>query len=913
MGQPAQQASLPVPSLQALAVSPDNQSVYAVNTKLSVLVVANAGGLTQRQAFKNDVTQSNGQMVTGIGGANAVVVSPDGKFVYVAGKTDKEVAIFSRNVTTGDLTWQQAVGTSGHDVFQALTLSPSGDRLYVAGADGVESFQRDAGTGALTAPAFVASPNGIGSFTGLAVSRDGTLLYAVSPSHDALVVLQSATLTPLSGQQYTVGGASDVAVSADVTSGIEDVYVLGGSSATLAVFQRMVSTNAITRTQTLADGTDGVRGLLGGDGLLVSGDNKFVYVTSETGGSLAVFDHAVDQNNHPTSTLELAQVLRGQPGLDSPAGLASSGASDGVVYVATQSGLGASPGGISTFDPVTLASPPPHTLTVSYSNVQTLGLTTGSSDDFIAETRPADATTVTINTGDGFNTVNLLDFKGNTTVNGGVGNDNVTVRSATGGHLTINAGAGDDFVQLENALAGDVINVNGGAGDDTFLVASGALSASATVTIDGGAPAVAPGDTLLFDSTGLPINPDSPTLPNGTIQISGSGHGKVTYTNIESIPGYVGAKVDAGGPYTVSLGQPLTLSGSATAATDSTILAEYWDVNGDGIFGDASGYNPTIPWSTLVALGLGQPGTYTVGFRVKSDSNTTDDFATLTVKNTAPTLSVNAPPTATLGVPYTITIDGTEVGSSPITGWRVDWGNGTVVDLPSDATSATYTYGAAGTENITVTATDSNGSYQYPNAIHVTVSAGAETLDAGGPYTVQAGSSVVLTATTQGTPTSFQWDINGDGVYTDVAGSVPAPVNGVTTSRATLTWANLQSLLSNNDGPQTLNKVGVKVTYADGSSRDLDTHEPDHPRRGSDRDLLGHERLAGRQQHRLVHGGVQPVAGRNARRLQVQLRFQRRRHVRHHRQHQCLGRGAREPAGARRIVRHPQPHQRQLR
>ena len=607
-------------------------------------------------------------------------------------------------------------------------------------------------------------------------------------------------------------------MSLDVTSGIEDVYVLGGDSATLAVFQRTISSNAITLAQTLADGANGVRGLLGGDGLLVSADNQFVYVTSETGGSLAVFDHAVDQNNNPTSTLELVQVLRGQPGLDSPAGLASSGGSDGVVYVATQSGLGTSPGGISTFNPVTIASPPPHTLTISYLSIQTLGLTTGSSDDFIAETHPANATTVTINTGDGFNTVNLLDFKGQTTLNGGIGDDNITVRSATGGNLTINSGAGDDFVQIENALAGDVMNVNGGAGNDTFLVAGGALSPSATINIDGGAPTLAPGDTLLFDSTGLPISPNSPTLPDGTIQISGSSHGKVAYTNIENIPGYVGATVDAGGPYSVTLGQPLTLSGAATAATDSSILAEYWDVNGDGIFGDATGYAPTIPWSTLVDLGLGHPGAYAIGFRVKSDSNTTDDFTTLTVTNTAPTLTVNAPPTATLGVPYTITISGAEVGSDPITGWQVKWGDGTVVNLPSDTTSATYTYGATGTENITVTATDANGSYQYPNAIHVNVSAGAQSIDASGPYTVLAGSNVVLTATSQGTPTSFQWDVNGNGVYTDATGNVPAPVNGVTTSQATLTWANLQSLLSNNDGPQTLNNVRVKVTYADSSS-----------------------------------------------------------------------------------------------
>ncbi len=144
-------------------------------------------------------------------------------------------------------------------------------------------------------------------------------------------------------------------------------------------------------------------------------------------------------------------------------------------------------------------------------------------------------------------------------------------------------------------------------------------------------------------------------------------------------------------------------------------------------------------------------------------------------------------------MPYTITFSGTEVGSDPITGWQVNWGNGTVVNLPSDATSATYTYVATGNENVTVTAFDANGSYPYPNAIHVTVSPGAQTIHAGGPYTFQAGGSVVSRQRPWALRSSFQWDVNGNGVFTDATGSVPAPVNGVTTSHATLTWASLQS------------------------------------------------------------------------------------------------------------------------
>ena len=46
-----------------------------------------------------------------------------------------------------------------------------------------------------------------------------------------------------------------------------------------------------------------------------------------------------------------------------------------------------------------------------------------SSDDFITETRAANASTVTVNAGDGSNTVNLTDFAGATSITTGVGND----------------------------------------------------------------------------------------------------------------------------------------------------------------------------------------------------------------------------------------------------------------------------------------------------------------------------------------------------------------------------------------------------------------------------------------------------------------------------------------------------------
>src|SRR5262249_51891580 len=161
------------------------------------------------------------------------------------------------------------------------------------------------------------------------------------------------------------------------------------------------------------------------------------------------------------------------------------------------------------------------------------------------------------------------------------------------------------------------------------------------------------------------------------------------------------------------------------------------------------------------------------------------------------------------------------VGADPLTRWRINWGDGTSTDRPSDATSATHTYRAAPTAPITVTAFDAFGSGTASKTVSFTEGEG--TVNVGGPYAVHAGDNgLVLSATSYGSPTSFAWDVNGDGNFSDATGSNPAPVDGVTTSQVALPWATLQAILSGSgvaqDGPQVLGNLRVRVTYADGNS-----------------------------------------------------------------------------------------------
>ena len=302
----------------------------------------------------------------------------------------------------------------------------------------MEEFQGNTSSNSL---GLLVSNTSIRSVSSLSVSRDGSLLYAVSSSNNALSVLNTSGLTsagtytttsltaanPMAPSD-TLAGASAVAVSQND----QFVYVASESGGTLTVLERNLSTNALTWVQTLQDGVNGARGLAGATAVAVSDDGQYVYVTSGQDGSLAVYGIQSD------GALVLDQVLGGEPGLVEPSALAVEPA-NGNVYVASQAGLDSGAGGLASFTPAPTATP--HSLALSYSNMQTLNVQVGNSDNFIGETQyattgPGTSTPVQLNitAGNGGNTISLPSIDGTTTVDTGTGPNQVTVNASQPQH-----------------------------------------------------------------------------------------------------------------------------------------------------------------------------------------------------------------------------------------------------------------------------------------------------------------------------------------------------------------------------------------------------------------------------------------------------------------------------------------------
>jgi len=235
--------------------------------------------------------QRNGvARLDGLAFASAVAVSPDGAHVYATGFLDNALVAFSRDASTGMLTFVEVRrdGVSGVDGLgrpHSVALSPDGANVYVASGfdstdadadEAVAVFRRDATTGALT---FVE------------VKKQG-----------------EAGVDGLSG-------AAEVVTSPD---GLH-VYVASIRDGAVAVFGRDASTGALTFIEAKKQGIGGVDGLDGATAIVVSPDGVQVYAAGSLGDAVAAF-----HRNATTGALTLIDVSRPQP-LVAPLALAISG------------------------------------------------------------------------------------------------------------------------------------------------------------------------------------------------------------------------------------------------------------------------------------------------------------------------------------------------------------------------------------------------------------------------------------------------------------------------------------------------------------------------------------------------------------------------------------------------------------
>jgi len=289
----------------SVTVSPGGGHVYVASYGDDAVAVFRRDAVSGDLSFVQTLKDGEGG-VDGLRGAQAVAVSPDGSEVHVLGSRADALTIFPRDVLTGELTFLQMLkdnrnGVDGLNSAWSLAFSPDGQHVYVASQydDSVATFRRDVFSGEWTCVQVLRDDrggvDGLDRANAVTVSPDGNHVYVAGYSDDAVAVFRrdvvSGELTFVqalrNGQDDVEGlnGAGSVTVSPDGTH----LYALGSLDDAVAVFQRDPLSGELTFVQSLEDGQQAINGLDGAHSITISPDGSHVYIAGRNDDAVAVF------------------------------------------------------------------------------------------------------------------------------------------------------------------------------------------------------------------------------------------------------------------------------------------------------------------------------------------------------------------------------------------------------------------------------------------------------------------------------------------------------------------------------------------------------------------------------------------------------------------------------------------------
>jgi hypothetical protein len=155
----------------------------------------------------------------------------------------------------------------------------------------------------------------------------------------------------------------------------------------------------------------------------------------------------------------------------------------------------------------------------------------------------------------------------------------------------------------------------------------------------------------------------------------------------------------------VSEGQSLTVSALGSDVDPGDALSYSLVAAPAGASIDPS--SGVIVWQAL------DGGSYDFSIRVTDRAGEVANRSfTAKVLNVAPTLRLAGSPSIVVGEVYTLVLSSSDPGHDSISNWRIDWGDGQVIDYAGQPRQLEHRYsGVTGALQIRATATDEDGSY----------------------------------------------------------------------------------------------------------------------------------------------------------------------------------------------------------
>jgi DNA-binding beta-propeller fold protein YncE len=324
----------------AIALSPDGRNVYVAASESDAIAVFSrdpkTGALRQPKGAAGCVAAKAAHgcgLALGLIGPNSVAVSPDGRYVYATAREGASVTSFHRNRKTGALKQLPpsssgcisglpipgcAAGRalSGPDV---VAISPDGKNAYVGAFFGnaVAAFARNPRSGALTqlegaAGCIALATSGcttaiaLGAVEGLAVSPDGTAVFAAAAVSNAVAVLGRNPETGALGQTGCIVDAATPGCASGVQLAGANAVATGAGGAVYVTSLFSNSVTAFTQIEPARivqnEGPAGCliflrsagcafgRAMVAPEGIAVSPDGSSAYVAAFETGAVDVLE-----------------------------------------------------------------------------------------------------------------------------------------------------------------------------------------------------------------------------------------------------------------------------------------------------------------------------------------------------------------------------------------------------------------------------------------------------------------------------------------------------------------------------------------------------------------------------------------------------------------------------------------------